>query len=122
MLYDMAERRRELAQRIMTAAFDGHRDAEPVVVIAERRWAWMLYEDDGRLVLCVVCGSVALYELAIELRADEVESYRAGGDAAVDQLARQVSDEPRKYWTRRIHSFNDEPSVREATTNWRSQH
>ncbi|PRX17758.1 hypothetical protein CLV67_115261 [Actinoplanes italicus] len=91
-------------------------------MIAERQWAWMLYADDSRLVLCVVCGSVALYEVAIELRTDEVEAFRAGGEAAVDRLARRVSDEPRNYWARRIQGFNDELGVHEATANWRSQH
>jgi hypothetical protein len=91
-------------------------------VIAEGRWAWMLYADRTRQVLCVVCGSVALYELAIELHADEVEALQGGGEAAADRLARQVSDAPRTYWARRINGFNDEPGIRQATERWRAEH
>lgn len=91
-------------------------------VIAEGRWAWLLYADRTRYVLCVVCGSVALYELAIELRPEEIEAFRAGGEGVIDRLARQVSDAPSTYWPRRVNGFNDEPGVREATRRWRSKH
>lgn len=84
-------------------------------VVAESRWAWLLYADGDRHVLCVVCGSVALYELAVELRSAEVGEFRAGGTAAVDRLARKVSDAPRDHWERHVAGFNDEPGVREAT-------
>ena len=89
-------------------------------MIAEGRWSWLLYVDGTRHVLCVVCGSVALYELAFELRPDEVDAVRAGGVEAVDRLARQVSDAPRASWERRLAGFNDEPGVREATERWRA--
>ena len=89
-------------------------------VIAEGPWAWMLYADRARHVLCVVCGSVALYELAVELRPDELAAFRDGGEEAVDLLARQVADAPREYWARRVSGFNDEPGVREATERWRA--
>ena len=91
-------------------------------VVAEGRWAWLLYVDGDRHVLCVVCGSVALYELALELLPAEVDAFRSGGVAAVDRLARQVSDAPRDHWDRRIAGFNDEPGVSAATGRWRAGH
>jgi hypothetical protein len=83
-----------------------------VEVLAEEQWAWMLYADGARRILCVVCGSVALYELAIELRPAELD--------AIDELARRVADAPRDYWARNIAGFNDEPGVRAATDRWRA--
>jgi len=80
----------------------------------------MLYVDGDRHVLCVVCGSVALYELAIELRPAEVAEFRAGGVASADRLARRVSDAPRDFRPRRITGFNDQAGVRAATERWRA--
>ncbi|MEV0136364.1 hypothetical protein AB0H83_49080 [Dactylosporangium sp. NPDC050688] len=90
-------------------------------VVAEGPWAWMLYVDGDRHVLCVVCGTVAVYELAMQLRPDEVDAFRAGGAAALDRLARQVADAPRRFWDRNLPGFNDEPGVREATQRWVDQ-
>ncbi|MDG6108611.1 hypothetical protein Daura_25225 [Dactylosporangium aurantiacum] len=87
-------------------------------VVAEEPWAWMLYVDGDRHVLCVVCGTVAMYELAMQLRPDEIGAYRAGGAPALDRLARQAADAPRQFWARHLPGFNDEPGVREATGRW----
>ena len=40
-------------------------------IIAEATWSWMLCAEEERRWLVVVCGSVGLYECAVELSPDE---------------------------------------------------
>lgn len=66
--------------------------------------AWVLYELDEpyRLVLSVLCGSVALYQLNIELTPEEREEYMVAGTVSVEVIADKVRSCPNRYKSRHI--------------------
>ena len=62
-------------------------------VLVSEPWSYdLLEEEDGHLVLIVVCGSVGLYELALRLDDDERREWQSSGVNFVRSLARRVSD------------------------------
>jgi len=89
-------------------------------VLAQRSWNWTLFRHDGRLVLSVLCGSVAMYPVEIQLDDDEMAMFRAGGQRAVDRLARTVRDRPQDFRARHIAMFQTRPGVTEAAARWRA--
>lgn len=71
--------------------------------IARQPGGWILYEiAGGRLVLSVNCGSVASYEISLELSSTEANSYRENGVQSVDVLANQVMSYPRQFGARNV--------------------
>lgn len=71
--------------------------------LARQPWSWVLYEvADGRLILSVNCGTVASYEIFLELTRDEERDYRETGSPSVDALAKQVTSDPRGFGARNI--------------------
>ena len=71
--------------------------------------AWILYElPPFRLVLSVNCGTIASYDVNLELDFDEREEYMAAGRVYLENLARRVVDNPRRFWTRNVALSEDE--------------
>lgn len=65
--------------------------------------SWVLYETaSGRLVLSVNCGTVAAYEIFIQLTDDETRRFGAEGKAAVDTLAQEVTTHPHRFGPRNV--------------------
>jgi hypothetical protein len=65
--------------------------------IAEKRWAYTLYRlGDGTIVLSVLCGGAAMYELNIPL--DEEAAAKAIADEKfLDGYARNIQSHPDHY-------------------------
>lgn len=72
--------------------------------IERQSHAWVLYELDEpyRLVLSVLCGTVALYELNIELTPEEREEYMVAGTVSLEVLADKVRTHPNRYQSRHV--------------------
>ena len=56
-------------------------------------WSWTLDQMSEGLVLTVVCGTVGLYERAIVLKSDEVESWQDAGPAALEPLVEAIRND-----------------------------
>jgi hypothetical protein len=72
-------------------------------LIDQRDWAWALYADGERRYLSVLCGTIAMYELTLEL--DAGERARIGEPGFLDGLAREVSYRPDSYKARHVTGF-----------------
>lgn len=72
-------------------------------LIDQRDWAWTLYADGERRYLSVLCGTIAMYELALEL--DAGERARIGELGFLDALAREVAYRPDSYKARHVMGF-----------------
>lgn len=69
--------------------------------VAEKKWTYTLYESEGKYVLSVVCGGVAMYELNIPLASDDAE--KAISDSAyLDMLASEIANNPHKFATQSV--------------------
>jgi len=71
--------------------------------LARQPWSWVLCEtSSGRLVLSVNCGTVASYEVSLELTSEEARDYGRTGSPSVDALAKQVASDPRRFGARNV--------------------
>jgi hypothetical protein len=91
-------------------------------VISERSWAWMLFHEAGRYFLSVLCGTVGLYGVEIELNEQEIDGFKTSGDDFVSALASKITYDSTQYCDRHIPDFADRPEVKAATHAWRSTH
>jgi hypothetical protein len=65
--------------------------------IAGKRWLYTLYKlDDGTIVLSVLCGGVAMYELNIPLDEDRAAKALRDEDF-LDSYANAIRGDPQKY-------------------------
>ncbi len=71
-------------------------------VVAQGAWEYTLFDVDGRLILEVVCGTVALFDMTIELNAEERAAWEANGVAGVLPLVAKVRDDPERYRPRKV--------------------
>lgn len=67
-------------------------------LIADSTWDWSLYRlTDGSLLLSVVCGTVAVYEIEVRLGPETTAAYERDGVEAIKRLAAEVVYSPRKW-------------------------
>lgn len=70
--------------------------------LAEAAWDYILYRDGERLVLVVACGTVAIYEWAVELNDAERGAWEADGIAGLRFLVQAIRDNPRAFADRKV--------------------
>jgi hypothetical protein len=66
---------------------------------------YSLLEDENGLLLAVMCGGIAMYEMKIRLTAEEFASYRELGKSYLDELARSVAYSPDRFRDRSIETW-----------------
>jgi hypothetical protein len=62
-----------------------------------------LYQEDDRYWLLVTMGGIAVYDVTIEMTADEITRWREEGDDFLTNLARDIAKDDQKYrarWTK----------------------
>ena len=91
-------------------------------VIAEENWSWMLFAEESRMFLSVLCGSSAMFDINLESSADEQRKYRASGDEFIRTLAADVRSNPAAFVDRSIKGFERLDGVSSAAAAWRSAH
>lgn len=70
--------------------------------IAEKPWTYTLYKlGDGAIVLSVLCGGAAMYELNILLD-DETASKAIADEEFLGKYANGIPDHPEQYAERNI--------------------
>ena len=70
--------------------------------VLKKRWSYVLYESGQNYILSVLCGTVGLYELRIQLNEEEVAMYKADGVGYIENLVKTIQAEPDNYTDRRI--------------------
>ncbi len=66
-------------------------------------WNYTLYEnEEGKLILSVLCGTSAMYDTVIKLDNDEIELYSSG---QILEVAKKIRDNPKAYSARKITGF-----------------
>jgi hypothetical protein len=68
-------------------------------LLEEGQWDYMLFAHEGRLLLDVVCGTVGIFTVAIELNEAERGLWEAGELASVVEAVRW---DPGKFSGRRV--------------------
>lgn len=70
--------------------------------LLKSNWNYTLTDDNGKLILSVLAGTVGLYEIDIELNNDQVRLYQQDGKEYIDKLANDVRDHPGNFDLQKI--------------------
>jgi hypothetical protein len=70
--------------------------------IIKKDWDYNFYKDEDKYILSVVCGSVALFEIKIQLNSEELKAFDEGGDGYIDKLAKEIQYSPSSFSNRNI--------------------
>lgn len=73
--------------------------------LLSKSWQYTLYEKEENLFLEVVCGTVAVFTVTIQLNEEEKENYTAMGESYIDILASQITYSPNSFESRNIGSI-----------------
>lgn len=70
--------------------------------IIKKDWDYNFYIEEGKYILSVICGSVALYEVKIQLNLKEIEAFNEEGISYIIKLAKKIQYSPSKFTHRNI--------------------
>lgn len=70
--------------------------------IINKNWDYHFYEKNNLFFLSVSCGSVAIFEIIIELNEDEINHYNLFGLDYIDNLAKLIQYSPSTFTNRNI--------------------
>jgi hypothetical protein len=70
--------------------------------IINKPWDYRFFEKNMKHYLFVMCGSVAVFEINIELTKDENLLYKNLGNTYIDELAKKIQNSPSSYSERNL--------------------
>lgn len=70
--------------------------------VINKNWDYILYEDNGEYIISVLCGSIGIFEINIQLNSEEKEWFLKRGAEYTDELAKQIQFSPQLYNNRKI--------------------
>ena len=91
-----------------------------VVVLDEEHMSWLLFQNTNDMYLSVVCGTVGMFTVEIQLTNLEASSYKSTGKSYIDQLASSIRAKPDYFTPRIVANFRTKFNVTEALSKWRS--
>lgn len=68
--------------------------------VIKKNWEYTLFEVEDKMILSVLCGSVALFTVNIKLNESEKESFEKFGESYIDDLAEKVRTDPSDFQIR----------------------
>ncbi|GMQ63819.1 hypothetical protein [Vallitalea maricola] len=69
-------------------------------IVLKKRMEYILYEDKGRYLLSVICGTVGMFEINIYLNQEELEQLKKDGEPFIKALAERIRYSPKNYVNR----------------------
>lgn len=73
-----------------------------MIEIINKPWDYRFFERNNKFYLYVMCGSVAVFEINIELNDDEKSLYEKVGVDYIDELAKKIQFAPSTYSARNL--------------------
>ena len=72
------------------------------IKLAQKKWEYTLYRmEDGRVILSVLCGGAAMYELNIPLD-DETAAKAIDNENFLEDYAKDIRNRPDQYASRSV--------------------
>jgi hypothetical protein len=69
-----------------------------MIEVLRKQWTYILYRaESNKYILSVVCGTVGLFDVDVELSADQVRKFENQGEPFIDELAAKIRYSPTKY-------------------------
>ncbi|CAM3251204.1 hypothetical protein VINE108274_23670 [Vibrio neptunius] len=91
-----------------------------MVVLDEEHMSWLLFQHTNDMYLSVVCGTVGMFTIEIQLTHSEASSYKLTGKSYIAQLASSIRAKPEYFTLRKVANFRTDFNVTEALSEWRS--
>ncbi|KZN67585.1 hypothetical protein [Pseudoalteromonas luteoviolacea] len=87
-------------------------------VVAQKPYCWTLLRDGSKYLFSAVQGGHAMTSREITLITREIQLYETYGEAILDDLAKQVNQNPHAFNARTISNFRNDDRVSEAFAAW----
>lgn len=71
-------------------------------IILESPWDYQFYKEGEDYFLAAVCGTVAVFEIAIRLNGHELAQYHQNGESYIRTLAYSIQSSPEDWISRKI--------------------
>ena len=71
--------------------------------LLKSQWTYILYDDNGKLLLSVVCGKVGLFDRNIYLNPEELSGYHSQGEEYIKDLAEVIRNKPSDFDERHVN-------------------
>lgn len=71
--------------------------------LIKKDWNYTLSKNDGKFIFSVMCGTVAQFEVDIELNIEEINKYNNQGEVFLDKLAERIRNNPSDWGLRKIN-------------------
>lgn len=91
-----------------------------MVVIGEEHMSWLLFQNLDEMYLSVVCGTVGIFTVDIQLTQSEVLGYKSAGNSYIEQLASSVRGKPEFFRSRQEPNFRTKFNITQALSEWRN--
>ena len=69
-------------------------------LLLKKDWKYSLMKEGEKFMLSVVCGSIGLYEIEIELNPFEVDNFKKAGQYYIEELVEKINKNPKEYISR----------------------
>ena len=66
-------------------------------IIINERWNYQLIKNNDKYVLSVMCGTVGLYEIEVELSDKQIKEYTQKGKEYIEVLVGKIRSNPSNY-------------------------
>ena len=87
-------------------------------VLSKENWSWTLYKNESAYYLSVICGSVGIYSIEIELSKEEILEFENVGIEYIKSLASMVRFNHKPFEKRSLPDFRSISGVKEAENKW----
>ena len=74
--------------------------------LIKKSWDYTLSKDKEKLILNVLCGTIGMFEILIELDKAEIKYYNERGEGFIDELAKKIQSNPESYTKRNITNLS----------------
>ncbi|MBU3069845.1 hypothetical protein KOI40_08430 [Aestuariicella sp. G3-2] len=65
-------------------------------IISQKKWVYTLYNTDDGMLLSVVCGGVAMFNVDVFLSDEDVKNL-SKDEALLDKLSEKIRNNPEQY-------------------------
>ena len=65
-------------------------------IIAQKKWVYTLYETESGVILSVICGGAAMFNVDVQLSEDEAKRIEQD-EKYLEALAEKVRADPKQY-------------------------
>ena len=66
-------------------------------IILNKRWNYQFIKDNGKYILSVMCGTVGLFEVDVELNKHQITNYKRNGIDFIEKCVKEIRANPNQY-------------------------